>query len=105
MSMQNLFASIPATLTAEITETLLRAEHVRIERIVSAGHASPLDFWYDQDENEFVLLVQGAARLHFAESTVELKPGDWLLIPAHVRHRVDWTAPDGQTIWLAVFYR
>lgn len=100
----NLLSSIPATLPDELTETLAQAKHVRIERIVSQGHASLPDFWYDQDENEFVLLVQGAARLRFDDSVVELKPGDWLDISAHRRHRVEWTTPEEKTVWLAVFY-
>ncbi len=102
--MPNLLSSIPAALPDELTETLVQAKHVRIERIVSQGHASPPDFWYDQDQNEFVLLVQGAARLRFEDSVVEMRPGDWLDIPAHRRHRVEWTTPDERTVWLVVFY-
>src|SRR6476620_5695635 len=102
--MANLFASIPATLPDELTETLVHAKQLRIERIVSQGHASPPDFWYAQPDHEFVLLVQGAARLVFEDEAVELKPGDWLQIPAHRRHRVEWTTSAEPTIWLAVFY-
>jgi len=103
----NLFQHIPADLPAELVETLGQAEHVRIERIVSRGHASPPGFWYDQDWHEFVLLVSGRARLAFADGTpsVELGPGDWLEIKAHLCHRVDWTDPALETIWLAVHYR
>jgi cupin 2 domain-containing protein len=100
----NLLSSIPATLPYELTDTLVQAKHVRIERIVSQGHVSPPDFWYDQDENEFVLLIQGAAQLRFEDSLVEMTPGDWLDIPAHRKHRVEWTSPDERTVWLAVFY-
>lgn len=102
--MPNLLSSIPASLPDELTQTLVQAKHVRVERIVSLGHASPKGFWYDQEENEFVLLVQGAARLRFEDEQVEMKPGDWLNIPAHRKHRVEWTTPDEKTIWLAVFY-
>jgi cupin 2 domain-containing protein len=102
--MPNLFSSLPANLPDELTEALVQAKHVRIERIVSQGHASPEGFWYDQAENEFVLLVQGAARLRFEEEVVEMEPGDWLDIPAHRRHQVEWTTPDEKTVWLAVFY-
>jgi cupin 2 domain-containing protein len=102
--MPDLWAEIPESLPQELITTLVRAAHVRIERIVSQGHASPADFWYDQDEHEFVLLVQGAARLRFEDSLLELHPGDWIEIPAHRRHRVEWTAPDEKTVWLAVFY-
>lgn len=102
--MPNLLSSIPATLPDEFTETLVQAKHVRIERIVSHGHVSPPEFWYDQDEDEFVLLIQGSARLRFEESVLEMKVGDWLGIPAHRKHRVEWTTPDETTVWLAVFY-
>lgn len=104
MTPMNLLASIPASLPQELTETLVRAKNLRIERIVSYGHASPLDFWYDENENEWVLLIQGASRLRFEDEEVEMKAGDWIDIPAHRKHRVEWTTPDGPTIWLAVFY-
>ena len=100
----NLLSPIPASLPQEFTDSLVQAKAVRIERIVSQGHASPAGFWFDQDQHEWVLLVQGAARLQFAEEMRELKPGDWINIPAHQKHRVDWTTPDEPTIWLAVFY-
>jgi cupin 2 domain-containing protein len=106
MTAANLFQQIPAALPNELVETLGRSEHVRIERIVSRGQASPADFWYDQEWHEFVLLVSGRARLVFADGTpaVDLAPGDWLDIRAHVRHRVDWTDPQQDTVWLAVHY-
>lgn len=100
----NILSGIPAKLSNEITETLVQAENVRIERIVSQGHATLPDQWYDQDENEFVLLVQGNARLRFENDVIEMKAGDWIDIPAHRKHRVEWTTPDEKTIWLAVFY-
>jgi cupin 2 domain-containing protein len=100
----NLFACIPAPLSQEFTETLVKAHMVRIERIVSHGHASPEDFWYDQAENEFVLLVRGAARLRFEDEVISLQSGDWLNIPAHKKHRVEWTTENEPTFWLAVFY-
>ena len=102
--MPNLYSDLPGALPNELTETLVRAKHIRIERIVSQGHASPAGFWYDQEESEFVLLVQGAARLRFEEEVVELKPGDWIEIAAHRKHRVEWTTPEEKTVWLAVFY-
>ena len=79
---------------------------LRIERIVSTGQASPPGFWYDQDEHEWVLLLAGGAGLLFEgeASPRRLEPGDQVLIPAHVKHRVEWTADDEHTIWLAVFY-
>lgn len=101
----NLFADIPTQLPEELAETLLHSSQVRVERIVSRGHFSPPDFWYDQVEHEFVVLLSGAARLRFETAAVELKPGDWIVIPAHQKHRVDWTPPGEQTVWLAVFYQ
>ena len=100
----NLMAGIPAVLPEEFVTVLAEANHVRIERIVSRGHASPPGFWYDQDEDEFVLLVGGAARVELqGRGEVSLSLGDWIDIPRHLRHRVTWTAPDQDTIWLAVF--
>ena len=101
----NLFTDVPANLPDELLTTLLEAASVRIERIVSHGHTSPDGFWYDQDNHEWVIVLQGAARLRFEDSIVEMKPGDFLNIPAHKKHRVEWTTPDEPTIWLAVFYK
>ncbi|RPH97352.1 MAG: cupin domain-containing protein [Lysobacterales bacterium] len=103
--MENLFHTIPADLPAELFDTLLESGSVRIERIVSRGHATPAGQWYDQDRHEWVLLLQGAARLAFADGReLELGPGDWLEIPARQRHRVAWTDPAQDTVWLAVHY-
>ena len=99
-------AEIPRELPAEHTVLLATGEGVRIERIVSRGHASPPGFWYDQDEDEWVLLVAGAARLEVdGEGEIELRAGDWIDLPRHLRHRVSWTDPARDTIWLAVFRR
>ena len=95
---------IPAARHAETFESLAVSPHVRIERIVSFGQASPPGFWYDQHEDEFVLLLTGAARLAFDDGTmVELGPHGWVSVPARVRHRVEWTKPDEPTVWLAIF--
>ena len=90
MTPANLFADLPGHLPAELTTVLMDTGRVRVERIVSRGHASPPGFWYDQDRDEFVLLVSGAARLLFEDDPgpVELRPGDYVTIPAHRRHRV-----------------
>jgi cupin 2 domain-containing protein len=102
----NLEDGIPAALPHELVTTLVQAEGVRIERVVSRGHASPPGFWYDQAEDEFVLLVEGEAGLELeGQPEVRLRRGDWLVLPAHARHRVAWTAPDRDTLWLCVFYR
>ena len=103
----NLLASLPARLDAEQIIALVANENLRIERIVSTGQASPPGFWYDQAWAEWVLVLAGAAGLVFegeAEPRV-LRPGDYLLIPAHRRHRVAWTDTEQPTVWLAVHYR
>ena len=103
---KNLLSALPADLRAEVFEEVLRAESVRIERIVSRGHTSPESGWYDQDEHEWVLVLEGAAVLAFDDgSEVRLGAGDHVNLPAHRRHRVAWTAPENATVWLAVFYR
>lgn len=106
MESSNLFAGIPADLPQELMETLAGSGRVRIERIVSRGHASPPGFWYDQDEHEWVALLKGRASLRFekGDRLLELGEGDFVNIPAHERHRVEWTASDTETVWLAVFY-
>ena len=100
----NLFADFPTSLPGELVTALLEVASVRIERIVSHRHASPEGFWYDQDRHEWVIVVKGKARLRFEDEVVEMKPGDSVNIPAHRRHRVEWTTPDEPTIWLAVHY-
>ncbi|MBF0255386.1 MAG: cupin domain-containing protein [Gammaproteobacteria bacterium] len=105
----NVFQSLPDASQAEQFESLLSRPDCRIERILSQGQCSAEGFWYDQAEDEWVLLLKGRARLEFAEPLadgnhlLELAEGDYLLIPAHCRHRVAWTDPDQPTIWLAVF--
>ena len=101
----NLFTGLPANLPDELLTTLLKAANIRIERIVSHGHVSPDGFWYDQDEHEWVIVLKGAATLRFEGCTQDMKPGDFVNIPAHKKHRVEWTTTDEPTIWLAVFYR
>ncbi|MFH6907480.1 cupin domain-containing protein [Vibrio fluvialis] len=102
----NLFETIPAELLNEQFTDLLRHHHVRIERILSKGHTSPESGWYDQDEHEWVLVLQGCGTVEFGngESTT-LNVGDYLNIPAHTRHKVCYTSPDQVTLWLAVFYQ
>jgi cupin 2 domain-containing protein len=102
----NIYSSVPERFPDEIMETLVDSGKVRIQRIISDSHCSPEEFWYDQVESEFVLLLEGSAALRFEgeNEIVLLKPGDWVDIPAHVRHRVEWTDPKQKTVWLAVFY-
>jgi cupin 2 domain-containing protein len=100
----NLFAGIPDNLPAEQIAPLLTAPNVRIERIVSRGHASPADFWFDQPQQEWVVVLSGSAAIAFdgEGEPRTLRRGDYLHIPAHARHRVEWTDADEPTIWLAV---
>ena len=101
----DLLRDLPADLPEELVETLAESDSVRIERIVSTGHASPEGLWYDQPRAEFVLVLQGRARLDFDDGeSLELAPGGWVDIPAHRRHRVAWTSPDEPTVWLAIHY-
>jgi cupin 2 domain-containing protein len=102
----NLLDTLPDARAAEVIEALLSRDGVRIERIVSLGQASPPGFWYDEPHGEWVLLLRGAALLRFAdeEAPRRLGPGDFVDIAAHRRHRVEWTAPDEPTVWLAVHY-
>jgi cupin 2 domain-containing protein len=106
MAMKNLFSNIPDDLPNELLETLIDADSLRIERIVSHGHASPEGLSYDQEQHEWVVVLKGAARLQFDDDDklVEMGPGDYVNIPAHKRHRVEWTTPDAPTVWLAVHY-
>lgn len=105
ISVHNLFEGILVEVPGEAVEEILRAETFRIERIVSRGQNSPAGFWYDQQTEEWVLLVSGSATLGFADGRrVDLRPGDHLLIPRHVRHRVDRTDPGEETVWLAIHW-
>ena len=105
--MKNLLSDIPDALHEELLETLVDADSIRIERIVFQGHAPPDGFWYDQEQHEWVVLLRGAARLRFEgdDNPLEMKPGDFVNIPAHTRHQVEWTTPDEPTVWLAVHYQ
>jgi cupin 2 domain-containing protein len=106
MNASNLFDDCPAELAEELFTELHRGKGFRIERIVSRGHCSPADFWYDQGWHEWVLLIRGSAGVLFegdAEPVV-LRPGSYLDIPAHTRHRVAWTDLREQTVWLAIHH-
>jgi cupin 2 domain-containing protein len=105
MVLTNLLSSLPDATVGEITEVLLSARGVRLERIASQGQVSPPGYWYDQDEAEWVLVLSGSARLAIAGEREDrlLREGDALFLPAHCRHRVTWTDPDIPTVWLALF--
>jgi len=104
-AVHNIFADIPEGMSEEFFQEILQNDHVRIERIVSHGEKSPDGFWYDQEENEWILLVAGEAELSFADGRrIALFPGDHLLIPGHTRHRIEKTDSTQNTIWLAVHF-
>jgi cupin 2 domain-containing protein len=96
--------ALPGRQAEEQIDLLAETPGVRVERIVSTGQASAPGFWYDQPDDELVVLLAGAARLRFEEgdATFDMKAGDWIDIPAHVRHRVESTQADPPTVWLAV---
>lgn len=101
----NLRSAIPPQLPEELVSTLVERPGVRIERIVSRGHRSPDDFWYDQEESEFVVVLSGHARIELlGQGELDLRPGDYIELPAHVKHRVSWTSTEQDTVWLAIFY-
>jgi cupin 2 domain-containing protein len=103
--MNNIFDAIPKDLQSEVFERLVAGDGVTIERIVSKGHKTPVGDWYEQEKNEWVMVLSGEAVLLFDDGiSVRLKAGDFTNINAHRRHRVEWTSPDVETIWLAVHY-
>lgn len=104
MKANNIFTNLPAPAVEEFVETLAHGNNVRVDRIASHGHTSPENFWYDQETNEWVMVVQGEALLEFKDDPTELllRPGDHVFLPAHFQHRVAWT--DTNTIWVAVHW-
>ena len=102
---KNIFDTIPEVITREICEPLINTNALKIERIISKGHVSPQTGWYDQDKNEWVIVLKGAATLLFENnSSVQMKTGDYINIPAHKKHKVEWTDPETETVWLTVHY-
>lgn len=102
----NLFDSIPENINEEIFTEILHRENLRVERIISHGHSSPADGWFDQSENEWVMVLKGEAKIFMqGDHHVHLKPGGHLTIPAHTKHKVTWTKPGTETVWLAIHYR
>ncbi len=108
MVTKNIFSGSPGIAeNKEITETLLDIQQFRLERILSTGQKTPPGEWYDQNTNEWVILLSGEAGVLFegeAEACV-MRPGDYVDIPAHRRHRVEWTDPEQKTVWLALHYK
>jgi cupin 2 domain-containing protein len=106
MDVANLFVTDVEATRGEICEALIETDHFRLERIISTGQATPAGQWYDQQRSEWVALLSGSAGLLFeGESRVQvMRPGDCVLIPARRRHRVEWTDPDQETVWLALHF-
>ena len=102
----NLYTDLPTLLPEELIEKLVDTEDVRIERIVSTGHTSPPGFWYDQPENEWVVVLHGEGVLEFEDEDEKYRmvPGDYILIPPHRKHRVLSTSMKEPTVWLSVFF-
>jgi cupin 2 domain-containing protein len=104
--MKNIFLELPDKIEREVFDDLFKCETLRIERILSQGQSSPISGWYDQEENEWVIVLRGAGNITFADGReIQLKKGDYLQIPSHTKHKVSWTDPDEITVWLALFYR
>lgn len=105
MKQGNIFKQIPKDRTDEVFEDIIKTEQVRIERIISEGHYTPEGDWYDQTENEWVTVLQGEGVIEYIDgTTLTLGVGDYVDIPAHVKHRVKSTSTTSITVWLAVFY-
>lgn len=104
--MDNIFSQFPTQLNEEVFSDLLKTDTVRIEKIISKGHSSPETGWYDQDEHEWVIVLEGNGIVEYDNGQrFDLKKGDYLNIPSHQKHKVVWTDPEKVTLWLAVFYR
>ena len=102
----NLFTPVELS-SAEVFNELLHGGEFKLERIVSTGQVTPAGQWFDQETDEWVALLSGGARLLFEGDSDEtvLHPGDFVNIPAHRRHRVTWTDPECETVWLAIHFR
>ena len=106
MKKLNIYSNIPEKLSDEIVDVIFQSEIIRIERIISDGQASPDNFWYDQDENEWVILLKGKAKIKYQDQSEQnLTEGDYIFIPSHKKHRVEWTDNNTKTVWLAMFFK
>ena len=105
MKPDNIFLNIPCKLEQEIFESIIKDRAVSIERIISKGQTCPESGWFDQEKNEWVIILKGKAIVVFEnQMPIPLNEGDFINIPSHTKHRVAWTDPDSETIWLAVHY-
>ena len=103
--LKNIFEGVSEVLNDEFIEELVVNKNFKLERIVSDGHSSPVNFWFDQELNELVILLSGSAELSYDDGQkFVLNPGDYLMIPSHQKHRVDKTYLFEKTFWLALHY-
>jgi cupin 2 domain-containing protein len=103
--MQNIYQNLPLHLPDECIEILQSNSNVRIERIISQGHSTPIGQWYDQTEHEWVMVLQGLGVIEYADGQcITLNVGDYVYLPAHIKHRVASTIENQHTIWLAIFW-
>ncbi len=103
MQTGNFFNGNFSEISEEFIEILKSDSNTRIERIISNGNISPENFWYDQNEWEWVIVLEGSAKLEFKSKVLELNRGDWVYIPEHEIHRVIYTSYNPPCVWLAVF--
>lgn len=102
----NIFKQIPKDLSEEIFEDIIKTDNLKIERIISYGQTSPKSGWYESELNEWVILLKGQAVLSFQNSDdVKLNAGDYINITAFTKHKVSWTLPNEETLWLAIYYK
>ena len=105
MNKNNILQSIPSAFTEEVFENIVEKGNLKIERILSKGHTSPADGWYDQEQDEWVIVIQGGATIEFHDGRLSrLEQGCYINIPARTKHKVVWTDPEIVTVWLAVHY-
>ena len=106
MMTSNIYTEIPEELPNELLEQIIHKGSFKLERIISKGHSTPDGQWYDQDNDEWVILLKGSAGMTVEGEAgpVVLRPGDYIHLPAHIKHRVEWTDPESETVWLALHY-
>lgn len=106
MTNQNIYENLPEAISEEMFDDLITGGDFRLERILSKGQSTPLGEWLEQETHEWVLLLKGRATLLFAEGSeiLEMTAGDYVHIPAHTPHRVEWTDSEEATLWLALHY-
>lgn len=83
----------------ESFQTLLEHKNIKIQKILSCDYKN--GHWYEQAEDEWVVLLQGEATLEYSDSTQKLSSGDFIFIPRTTKHRVVHTSKDA--LWLALF--